>query len=210
MTENSDYTKYLRALIEGDKNFCTRFIQSLVEKRVDIKSIYIDYFQKSLYEIGHLWEENKISVATEHLASATTERLMLILYPQIFSEVKNNKKVIVACVANEFHQIGAKMIADIFEMKGWNSFFIGSNTPINDLIKLVDDKKPDLVALSLSIYFNMNILTQTIKQLQNNFANIDIIVGGQAFRHGGTQVINQYKGVSYIESLYKLEEKLDS
>ncbi|MGE0090298.1 MAG: B12-binding domain-containing protein [Bacteroidales bacterium] len=210
MPENSDYSKYLKALIEGDKDFCTRFIQNLIEKKVDIKSIYIDYFQKSLYEIGSLWEENKISVATEHLASATTERLMLILYPQIFSEVKNNKKVIVACVANEFHQIGAKMIADIFEMKGWDSFFVGSNTPINDLIKLIDDKQPDMVALSLSIYFNMNVLTQSINKVKCNFANIDIIVGGQAFHHGGVQAISHFKGVNYIESIYKLEERLDS
>jgi methanogenic corrinoid protein MtbC1 len=210
MNENSDYTSYLNALIKGDRDFCALVIQNLVDKGVDVKTIYVEYFQASLYQIGKLWENNKISVATEHLASATTERLMLLLYPHIFSKEKNNKKVIVACVANEFHQIGAKMIADIFEMKGWNSFFVGSNTPINDLIKLVDDKQPDMIALSLSIYFNMNVLTESIRKLKNNFANIDIIVGGQAFHHGGIQAISQFKGVSYIESLDNLEEILDT
>jgi len=32
MNENSDYTSYLNALIEGDKDFCTRFIQNLIKK----------------------------------------------------------------------------------------------------------------------------------------------------------------------------------
>ena len=45
MCENSDYTSYLNALIEGDKIFCTRFIQNLVEKRENIKSPYFEFFE---------------------------------------------------------------------------------------------------------------------------------------------------------------------
>ncbi|HAN19467.1 MAG: cobalamin-binding protein [Bacteroidetes bacterium GWC2_33_15] len=208
MHENKAYTNYLNALINGDKDFCTLFIQNKIEQGADVKTIYVDYFQESLYEIGKLWENNKISVATEHLATSITERLMLILYPQIFSESKNGKNVIIACVANELHQVGAKMVADIFELNQWNSYFIGSNTPVNDLIKFVDEKKPDMVGLSLSIYFNINYLVQAINILQDNFKNIELIVGGQAFKHGGEQAISRLKHVNYIDSLYALEKMI--
>ena len=33
---------------------------------ISVKDIYLHVFQSSLYEIGRLWQENKITVAQEH------------------------------------------------------------------------------------------------------------------------------------------------
>lgn len=38
--------------------------------------MYQDLVQRSLYEVGELWERGHVSVATEHLATAITESLL--------------------------------------------------------------------------------------------------------------------------------------
>lgn len=199
------YNTYLSHLIDGDKATCHQIVKDLLATGIEIKDLYTNLFQRSLYQIGELWEFNRISVAVEHIATAITENLLILIYPTIFASEHIGKKAIIACVANEFHQVGAKMVADIFELNRWDGYFVGSNTPTNDLMQLIDEKKPDILGLSLSIYFNMTSLLQVIEKVRTPYPQLDIFVGGQAFRWGGTDIVNKYPNVTYIPSLQKLE-----
>ncbi|MBF0204102.1 MAG: cobalamin-dependent protein, partial [Desulfamplus sp.] len=71
------------------------------------------------------------------------------------------------------------------------------------------ENKPDVVGLSLSIYFNMGILEKTIESIRKEFKSLKIIVGGQAFRFGGESVVKQYDGVTYIASLDELDKMIE-
>jgi methanogenic corrinoid protein MtbC1 len=98
------------------------------------------------------------------------------------------------------------MIADICEINGWDAYFLGANTPVDHMLSFIDDVKPELAGLSLSIYFNMPALKHSIEALQTHFPQLDILVGGQAFRWGGADVIRQFKNTELITSLDALEK----
>lgn len=208
MITTAVYNEYLDHLLAGRRAECSRIVTRLLENRIDIKSLYMDLFQKSLYEVGRLWESNRISVAREHLATAITEGLLNLVYPTLFMEKKTNKKIIISCAANEFHQIGGKMVADLFEMHGWDAHFLGANTPLDHMIQHIDEIKPDFVGLSLSVYFNMPALIAEIEAIQVNFKNLDIAVGGQAFNWGGVDRVEQYPNTVCIRSLNELEDMI--
>ncbi len=129
MIGNEEYNSYFNSLIKGDKAGCSAILDTLTGRGVDIVTIYTGLFQKALYQVGEYWEMNRISVATEHMATAITESLMIRLQPQLFSSDRIGKNSVIACVANEHHQVGAKMVADFFEMHGWDGYFVGANTP---------------------------------------------------------------------------------
>jgi methanogenic corrinoid protein MtbC1 len=155
-----------------------------------------------------MWESGEISVATEHLASAIIEAELNTLYSNVLVEKSINKTVVVACVEKEYHQIGAKMVADVFELNGWNTYYLGSNMPGNELIDFIKSVNPELVALSLSIYFNLTTLEKLLHSLQTEFPDLHILVGGQAFQHGGKEVLANYRNTSYLPDLYTLESYL--
>ena len=178
----------------------------MIKTNVPVEIIYTQLFQRSLYQVGEYWEMNKISVATEHMATAITENLMIRLQPQLFSTERTGKKAVIACVANEYHQVGAKMIADIFEMNGWDGYFIGANTPIAELIRFLESKNPDLIGLSLSIYYNLPELENTLVKIRQHFPDLPVMVGGQAFRWGGTEIIQKYSNVAYLSSAEDLRK----
>lgn len=202
------YSRYLQLLLAGKRQECHDIVKGLLDKNIDIKELYINLFQRSLYDVGSLWEHNKISVAVEHLATSITEGLLTLAYPTIFFTEKIGKSTIISCIANEYHQIGGKMVADIFELHGWDGYFLGANTPFEDLCSLIDDKQPDLVGLSLSVYQNINNLISVTERLSLIYSNLKIIVGGQAFRHCDSRCVEVFKNVQYIESLYELEERI--
>lgn len=212
MITESLYQQYLILLLDGKRRECANIIQQLLDQNIEIKTLYTDLFQKSLYEVGRLWEFNKISVAKEHLVTAITEGLLNLVYPRLFDSAtpdsSSNGKVVISCAANEFHQIGGKMVADIFELNGWDSQFIGANTPVDDILAHIQDEKPDLVGLSVSVYFNMPALKAELAAIRGDFHHLDILVGGQAFNWGGTEIISQYSGTTYIPSLDRLTSQI--
>lgn len=207
-TEKIDYTAFLDSLLRGDRTYCSQVIRNELKSNPPVYDLYEKLIRRSLYEIGELWENNKISTATEHLASAIIEAIMNEIYPEVISTEKTDKSVVLTCVENEMHQIGIKMVNDIFELNGWRTYFLGTNTPVDSLVRFTREIQPNLLAISVSLYFHLPDLEKMIQHITDEFPGLKIFVGGQAFRHGGVEVISSYKDVIYLPDLNSLDQYL--
>ena len=207
--EKENIRKYENAffdfLLEGNRSGCQKVMKGFRESNLSIIVLYEEIFMRSLYKIGIKWEHNEISVAVEHMATSITEGLMNQLLPEIMSLERKNKKIVISCVENEEHQVGGKMVADIFEKNSWDSHYLGANTPIGELIRFCDLVKPDLICLSLSVYSNILVLLREIAELRE-VTNIPIIIGGQALRRVGVELSQKLKNVFYLENLEDVED----
>ncbi|MBF0543030.1 MAG: cobalamin-dependent protein [Candidatus Riflebacteria bacterium] len=202
------YLEYFKALSTGNIELCTQIVRELLENDIEIKNLYQSLFQRSLYQIGQMWEMNLCSVSVEHLATAITERMFSLVYPRIFFGYPKEKKVVISCIQGELHQIGARMVADIFEINKWDAIFLGANTPTDDLFNFISSKRPNAVGLSMSIYFHFPVLLEIIEKLYNNFPTLTIFVGGQGLKQTSSLDFGKNTGIIYLESLEKLEEHL--
>ena len=199
------YRGYLSSLLVGDRTACAHVVNQALSQGTTIRRVHLDLFQASLYEVGECWATNQISVATEHLATAVTEGLLNELYPRLLSPKRVGKTVLVAGLQPELHQVGGKLVADTFEMHGWDSRYLGANVPADELRRLVRESQPDLVALSLVIYFNLAGLRVAIDELRREFPHLPIVVGGYGLRAGGAELLEQCPGVRYVSSLDELD-----
>ncbi|MDD3985194.1 MAG: B12-binding domain-containing protein [Methanobacterium sp.] len=116
--------QYLAFLLEGDRHSAGKMIIESVDNGINVKDIYLHVFQSSLYEIGRLWQENKITISQEHYFTAATQLIMSQLYPYISTTKKTGKILVAMSVSKELHEIGIKMVADFFEMDGWKTFYL--------------------------------------------------------------------------------------
>lgn len=180
---NAIATAYLSSLINGNKKTAHELIINAVQNGTAIKDIYINVFQATQKETGRLWQLGKITVAQEHFITAATQLVMAQLYPYLFTSTNKEKKIIVACAAGELHEIGARMVADLFEMDGWNSYYFGANTPQSSLLKAVEMYKPNILAISATMTFNLNSVSELIGSVksQSMTNNLKILVGGYPF-----------------------------
>lgn len=197
--------EFRQALLLGNRIKGSAIMRQFIDQKVPLPELYESIIKKSLYQVGELWEFNKITVADEHMATAVTESLLNDFYQMIISNIRTGNKVVVACVENEMHQVGIKMVADIFEMNGWDAYFLGANIPTSELIKFVHQVQPKIIALSVSIYFHIPILEKMITEIKKVFPNLTIIVGGQAFRHGGEELFKNSQNVHYLTDLHSIE-----
>ena len=202
--------EFFQNLLKGNRYNCSSIAHQYLAKNPSIKDLYEEVFKVSLYEVGRLWETNQITVATEHLATAVVEGILNELFEQIVPKKRYNKKVVVTCVENEKHQVGIKMVADVFEMKGWESFFLGTGIPTSELVKFIRETQPDVLAISLSVYFNFASLLKMLEILRSKFSDLQIILGGQAFSRASEDTLSRLGNVVLLSDLYLLEKYIDS
>jgi MerR family transcriptional regulator, light-induced transcriptional regulator len=174
-------------LLGSDYKAARRFCEDWLEKSGHISDLYLRIFQPALYRIGWLWEHSEISVVQEHLATAVIGRLMSDLYSRLPVAQKRMGRAVITSGFNEYHETGARMVSDLLEMDGWEIFYLGANVPASELLGFLKDKRPFLLAVSLTMPFNLAPLQQFIAQARKDpdISGVKIMVGGLAFMYSG-------------------------
>jgi len=206
MIKETDYLIYFDSLLKGEKCKCVETVNRLLLEGIDIKEIYFSLLQRSMYRIGKLWEKDKVSISSEKIATDITNTIIGILYQKVAETPKNGLKIIVTCIDKEFHSLGARMVADIFELNGWRSVFLGPCMPCNDVLNSMKEFSPDVLGISSNFYINLQRLIDLIEKVKSEFPRQEIIVGGQIFSEGGEGILKKYKNVTYIASSKMLEK----
>lgn len=175
---------YLQAVLAGERYVASTLIKDAIARGVPLRDIYLHVFQPAQHEIGRRWQRNEISVADEHLATAITQSIMSQLYPLLFSGPRKQRTFVAACVGGELHEIGARMVADFFEMDGWNTYYLGANTPVAGIVKMICDRNAHVAGISVTISYNLAAAEQVIREIRSDArcSKTKVIVGGYPFR----------------------------
>jgi methanogenic corrinoid protein MtbC1 len=174
---------FLSLLLHGDTQGCLTLAEQSIHSTEELKHFYLDIVWPAMCKIGLLWESNQISVAEEHLATAIVGRVMAALYPRFARFTVTQGKAVVSAGPNEFHEVGARMVADFMEMDGWDVTYLGANTPASELLEFLRRVKPFIVALSIATVFNLDNARQLIRMIRDDqeTRGIKLLVGGLAF-----------------------------
>lgn len=174
---------FISALLQGEHKKCLAIANDTIKSASDIEPFYLYIIQPVMYEVGMRWELAEISVAHEHLASAIVGSIMAALSLAKIDSKKIKGKVVVTSSPNEFHEIGAWMVSDVLEYDGWEVQYLGANTPHPDLINLLKSYKPDILAISVTISFNINKARDIITEIKNtpDLHELKVMIGGRVF-----------------------------
>jgi len=176
--------QFLSYILEGDFEEALKFTKKVIKECDNILDFYVKILHPALYKIGSLWEKGNITIAEEHLATSTVGRVMAYIYLKylkFFSPKKSKSKALVLTPPNELHELGARIVADLLEIDGWDVLFLGANVSKQNLIEIVKKNKPKLVAFSITMPFNLKWVKETIGLLKNIKISPKVIVGGFVF-----------------------------
>lgn len=175
--------EFQQALLEGDHRKCLSMANENITTGSDVEKFYLHTIQPALYEIGNLWESGQISIAQEHLASAIVSRVMATTSMIDVPASSEAGKAIVTAGPNEFHETGAWMISDALERMGWKVRYLGANTPAEDLLDMMHEFSPDIIAVSVTMPFNILKAKEMIEAIRGDerLKSVHILIGGRAF-----------------------------
>jgi len=174
---------YLKRLLAQDQSGATDLIFNAADAGIPIPSLYMNVLQPTLHEVGRLWQTNRISIPQEHYFTAATKTIMSQLYPYLIQRRSNGRRLIATCIDGELHEIGIRMVCDVFTMNGWEAAYLGASVPVSEIVTLVAIEKPEILALSITIAPNLPKAVALIGAIRENpeCAGTRIIVGGYPF-----------------------------
>ena len=179
-----DFEDYVNHLIAGDDEVCLAEGRLRAADTDGLHRFYVDVIQPSQYRVGELWESGRISVASEHLATATNSYVATACYAPLARTTSGGPKALIACTPEEMHDLGPRMLADLLECDGWDVDFFGTSMPVSDLIGAIRERKPRFVGLSAALKMHLGSVKRTVTAIREALGpeTPPIVVGGNAFR----------------------------
>jgi len=163
--------RYLDSLLQGDRHRCRAVIEETLQTGTPANSVYVDVIWPIMAEIEQLSRVGRITPTQEHLATRINRTIVDQLQNKLPRRPIKNKKVALCCGLNELQELGAQMMADLFESDGWEVRFLGGGLTNDDILAFVNEYAPDL----LLIYGSSPKQAPDVRRL------IDIIKGVNAW-----------------------------
>lgn len=174
--------QYMQSLLSKNTRNTLYLIQEFIRQGIPLNDIYVEILAESMRRVGDLWHTAKITVDTEHYCTSITQTAMAQLYPLLFEAPRKDRTLLCACPGTELHEMGARMVADIFENDGWDSVYLGAAVPENAMLEAIRTNHPDLIALSVAMPQHLLDCRDLILKIRKQFPDVKIAVGGNAFR----------------------------
>jgi methanogenic corrinoid protein MtbC1 len=175
--------EYVLALLEGRRLEAMSKVRNAVDDGLSVKDACIQVLIPAVREIGRMWHMNEVSIAEEHFASDTTQSLIAQLQVMAPKAVSNGKTILAASVAGNRHDMGIRIVSNLFEINGWRVICLGGDMPGMDVAQAVVDFDADMLLLSATLHTQLRAVERTIAlvRAQSNQHPIKILVGGLGF-----------------------------
>jgi DNA-binding transcriptional MerR regulator len=151
-----------------------------------LREIVLDY----LVDLGERWRAGTVSVAQEHFASNVIRGRLLGLARDWGQG--GGPLALLACPPGELHDLGLICFGLALRARGWRIAFLGSDTPVDTLLRAADDLHPELVVLTAMASERFSRVRSELRELGRATR---LAVGG----HGATEAIAGSVGAELLD-----------
>ena len=175
--------RYLESLLLGDRKSSRTVIEEILQTGTPTNSVYIDVIWPIMVKIEELLRADTITVVQEHLATRINRTIVDQLQNKLPRRPGKAKKIVVCCASAELQELGAQMMADMFESDGWDVKFLGSGLTNDDILTFVNEYNPDILLIYGAAPRQAPSIRQMIDTVKsvNAWPNMRILVTGGVF-----------------------------
>jgi len=168
-----------KKLTDGDINSSVKIYKEYI-KIFNTADFFDKILRPVMYKIGDDWATNKISIATEHVASNVAQTLVKIIMDQVTGNT-NKKKALLCVPVGEEHHLGCDVLETYLSIKGFKVYNIGTSTPTESILNFIENNKPEIILISITLEDNILAGQRLVKKIKEQ-CNIPILVGGFALQ----------------------------
>jgi methanogenic corrinoid protein MtbC1 len=218
------YQNYYQALLDLDKPACVRLALGALERgEIRLDDLYREVLATALVSMVEAEIGTDHGIWKEHARSEITRTVIECCYPAVerlaveaqtaraaTGAATSAGKVMIVLPAEEYHELGARMGADFFQIEGFETLFLGSNTPRDSIFSCIRAFRPDYVVIHVVNYYNLFRAKALVQLIQDQAPQVQLLVSGYAFVTDPEQVglIGPVRLLRCFEDITALREGL--
>lgn len=206
--EEPKYTESLREdIIRGNSDWVEQHINEELNKSGDPLYVMNEIVVPAIQYVGKLYDERKIFLPQVIAAAEATSKALRILRPKLPTDEQKSKKILLATVNGDVHDIGKNLVRALLESHGFYVHDLGKNVPSDRIIEALAKDKFIAVGLSALMTTTLPEMRKTVAIIREHFGDIPIIVGGAAVSDEFATQIDAIYAKDAIEAA-RIAEKL--
>ncbi len=167
------------SIIEGSREEIPEFTRETLKVGFDPTAISNEIILKALNVVGEKFKNGEYFLPQVIRSAEAATAAFAILKPLIKKDAKaSNKRIILATVKGDFHDIGKNIVAAVLESYGWDVLDLGKNV---DELKIIETAKREnikLIGLSALMTTTMIEMEKVINEKNTRKLDAKIMIGG--------------------------------
>ena len=136
------FDQYMESLLAGNRQTCRTIIQRELQNGDTAEHLLHHVVWQSMERVDRLYRAHRINAATEHMAVRINRCAATQLHAGLQYLPSNGRRIMVASAEGEMQEINGQVLADLFEARGWEVYFIGGGVPNDEVLTLVGAVAP--------------------------------------------------------------------
>ena len=198
-------TDLKQIIIDGLKDEAIEATKILLKEKTSMEIIN-QYLIPALDVVGQRYEKEEIFLP-QLIRSAETVKKSFELIKDIIlrsgKEEKVGKKILLATVQGDVHDIGKNIVKVILENYGYEIIDLGKDVSPQKIVESIKKENIRLVGLSALMTTTVKSMENTIKEIRKNNLNCKVMVGGAVLNQ---KYSNMIKADYYVKDAQKAVE----
>jgi DNA-binding transcriptional MerR regulator len=203
------HKRLLNALMAHDVDEAS-LVMGEAQALYPIEQLVLEMIGPTLQDIGAAWEQGRLDVATEHLATNQL-RHFLMMWMRVGPPAYAINPAVLACAPGELHEGSLLMLGVLLRRLRWPVLYLGQTMPLNDLSMFFEDLSPSIavfVAMTEDTGRTLAEWPLWLPEIAENKHPV-ICYGGQAFVDH-PELIEQVQGIYLGDTLQEGLQKLNN
>lgn len=147
MTIAELFKQYLEHLFAGKRCEARELIYAAQDRGVPARKLLQKIVWPAMEQVERLYREDEIPRISEHMATRINRMIADQLHGMLARKPKHGRRMVVICGDGESEELGAQMVADLFEADGWTVWFLGSGVPNDEALEFLGKVTPDVLCI---------------------------------------------------------------
>jgi len=182
------FDKMRAAVLEGEEDDAVALAKQALAEKMDLKTVMDEGFLKGIQEAGQLFADGDYFLPDLVCSADAMKSALAVLDVELkkpASGFVSKGKVVMTTVQGDVHDIGKIIVAAMLTANGYDVHDLGVDVPNEEVLKAIDEIKPDVVGLSALLTTTMveqkNIIDAVKTSGKRN--DVKVIVGGAPVTH---------------------------
>ncbi len=198
--------KIARSIANLDSSDClTKHVKEALRKKVPPSEILEKGIRQGLDQIGKKYEAGEYFLAELLFGASLTEDAMKLLSPSLKAQrPKPIGRIALGTVKGDIHDIGKNIFKMLAEASGFEVHDLGVDVNPEVFVRMVTEKKPDVLGLSTLLTTTLSEIDAVIAELKKVAIRdqVKILIGGNAVtKHFGKEVGADAVGLDAVEGV---------
>ncbi|MBW1862544.1 MAG: corrinoid protein [Deltaproteobacteria bacterium] len=180
-TEDEVFKVIQEDVFKGDNVEIKQHVKEMLDKGLSAQDILQRGMLSAMEVIGEKFKTGAVFIPEVLLSARAMNEALQILEPYLAKgKMEASGKVLMGTVLGDLHDIGKNMVVTMLRGVGFEVLDIGINVPVEDIMRQVDEHRPDILGLSAILTTTMPEMKKAIDALtaKGLRSSVKVIVGG--------------------------------